>query len=203
MLGDHGAFHKSLFYEPSARVPFLVRIPARYGPPHPAGAVVAEPALLVDLYATCLDLAGCLETADAQERDGRSVLRLGTEGRPGAPRWVFGQCGAMRQGTFMATDGQWKYIYYVAGGREQLFNLADDPAECQDLAGAPAARSILVECRARLGKEIPELAAGGAGPANGERPPFQVMDAPALEPAAARAANPFAWRGPIRYGGHW
>lgn len=33
------------------------------------------------------------------------------------------------------TDGQWKYIWYPVGGKEQLFDLASDPHELVNLAG--------------------------------------------------------------------
>ena len=33
-----------------------------------------------------------------------------------------------------ATDGRWKYIYYVQGGVEHLFDIANDPDNLHNLA---------------------------------------------------------------------
>jgi arylsulfatase A-like enzyme len=195
MLGDHGAFHKQLFYEPSARVPYLLRVPHRFDPPAPAGTTVSTPALLADLYPTCLDLARLWTAEDAAERDGQSLMTAPwTRGE----RWVFGQCGGGRNASYMATDGRQKYVYYPWGGTEQLFDLERDPAECHDLAQQATHAALLDACRARLGTAFPELLA--AAPTGH---PFRVIDEPLPDAARARAANPYAWRGPIRYGGHW
>ena len=54
-LGEHGLFDKRLMYEPSIRVPFLVRFPARL----PAGIVDSRHMVLnVDLAPTLMELAG-------------------------------------------------------------------------------------------------------------------------------------------------
>jgi hypothetical protein len=100
---------------------------------------------------------------------------------------------------YFATDGRWKYLYYAWGGAEQLFDLAHDPTERHDLATSGATTRILAECRDRLRRAVPRVAPS-AGP--GERP-LHTVDEPLPDETAARAANPFAWRGPIRYGGHW
>jgi arylsulfatase A-like enzyme len=200
MLGDHITFHKSLFYEPSARVPFLMRIPAGYAPPAAAGSVVADPVLLADLYPTCLALAGAEPEDGDATRDGVDLTRE-RRGDGADGRWVLGFCGAA-QGTYMATDGRWKYIYYAWGGTEQLFDLHRDPAECRNLADGSedgAVGESLAECRQRLRRAVPRV----APPDGADDRPFHVVDEPLPDEASVRATNPFAWRGPIRYGGHW
>jgi arylsulfatase A-like enzyme len=200
MLGDHGSFHKSLFYEPSARVPFLLRIPAHLEPPARAGSVASRPVLLADIYPTCLTLAGIPAEEGDAAREGASLLAPEPYAGASGPRWVFGLCGAAH-GTGFATDGRWKYLYYVWGGTEQLFDLANDPMECHDLARRDhgTVRAVLVDCRERLRRAVPQL----ARPDGDARRPFIGVDEPLPDEAAARASNPFAWRGPIRYGGHW
>jgi hypothetical protein len=42
-----------------------------------------------------------------------------------------------------------------------------------------------------------------APPDGADERPFRMVDEPLPDEASARAADPFAWRGPIRYGGHW
>ncbi|MFW5803447.1 MAG: sulfatase-like hydrolase/transferase, partial [Verrucomicrobiota bacterium] len=54
MLGQHGIWEKTRFYEASARVPLIIRWPAGFD----GGRVVDENVNLCDLYATLCDLAG-------------------------------------------------------------------------------------------------------------------------------------------------
>jgi arylsulfatase A-like enzyme len=56
MLGDHYLWRKTVPYEPSARIPFLLRAPDRFG--IQPGTVVQEPVTLADVMPTLLDLAG-------------------------------------------------------------------------------------------------------------------------------------------------
>ena len=49
----------------------------------------------------------------------------------------------------MRTD-TWRYIYYPAGGGEQLFHLAEDPAEQHNLAADPAYAGIRRDLRDEL-----------------------------------------------------
>ncbi len=51
-LGEHGMFDKRLMYEPSIRVPMLVRYPARGGPVDPTHMVLNN-----DIAPTFLDAA--------------------------------------------------------------------------------------------------------------------------------------------------
>ena len=46
--------------------------------------------------------------------------------------------------------GRWKYVWLSASGREQLFDLVDDPGELRNLAGEASASDALRACRARL-----------------------------------------------------
>jgi hypothetical protein len=48
------------------------------------------------------------------------------------------------------TDGREKYIWFHHTGRERFFDLVNDPQECHDLAGDPAAQSRVREWRRRL-----------------------------------------------------
>ena len=55
MLGDHYLWRKTVPYEPSARIPLLLRAPRRFG--IEPGTVVQEPVGLEDVMPTLLDLA--------------------------------------------------------------------------------------------------------------------------------------------------
>lgn len=70
---------KGSTYEGGVRVPLVARWPGRI----PAGRVSAEPAALMDLYPTFLQLAGA-EIPDAGELDGKDILPL-LEGTGSSP----------------------------------------------------------------------------------------------------------------------
>jgi choline-sulfatase len=133
-LGDHGAWQKESFFEQACRVPFLVSWPARL----PAGARRGELVCLTDLFGVATGAAGSLEVRDGVDvlgaLDGRAAPRshlFGVYGVPGTPLFKI-----------MVRTGPWKYIFLANGGREQLFDVAEDPAElenhaarCPDVAG--------------------------------------------------------------------
>jgi choline-sulfatase len=144
--GARGLFGKFTMYEESAGVPLVIS-----GPGVPRDRVVGTPVSLVDLYPTVLD-AVLGEPGDAggpEGRPGRSLLRIA--GEPDEDRTVFSEYHALgcAHGFFMVRRGRWKYVHYV-GAPPQLFDLADDPEELRDLAGAAAHRGVLAEMERRL-----------------------------------------------------
>jgi hypothetical protein len=54
------------------------------------------------------------------------------------------------------TDGKFKYIYYALDGREQLFDLTNDPGELRNLAGVPAHKDTLLQWRQRMVEHLAE-----------------------------------------------
>jgi arylsulfatase A-like enzyme len=144
MLGDHRCGGKVLFYEPSARVPLIVR-------PAPAAQLdlhgLSSDALVThaDITATILAAAGASAPSGATGIDLLAVAErkllarshlLGLGGMEGVPITNSG-----RLPTYLAvTDGRWKYIWYTEGGIRQLFDLQNDPQERRDLASAEPRR---------------------------------------------------------------
>ncbi|MCC7490904.1 MAG: sulfatase-like hydrolase/transferase [Fimbriimonadaceae bacterium] len=128
LLGNHGLWGKSRFYEGSAQVPLLLVGPA--GDPR-VGHHEVDPRLAawVDLMPTLLDLAG-LPVPDHCE--GLSLV--------GEPRreLLYGEHGEGPRATRMVHDGRWKLIYYPVGNRRQLFDLDSDPRELLDRSSDPA-----------------------------------------------------------------
>jgi arylsulfatase A-like enzyme/Flp pilus assembly protein TadD len=140
-LGDHGELtHGLLVYEPTLRVPLLLRAPGVL----PAGKVVQTPVGLADVAPT---VAGLLELPLAPAgtvldgRDLSSTIRRGAE--PAAtdlyaeseyPR-TFGWSGlaALRRGT----------LKYIAAPRPELYDLGADPQEKTNLAPSDARRAGL------------------------------------------------------------
>ncbi len=137
MLCEKGMVQKRVLYDFSARVPLIVRLPGdRY-----AGAIVNEPANLVDLLPTFCDVAGV--DADARcPHDGYSLLPL-LDGSDTTPRTTFSEEHVEDVATtcFMVRRGTWKYIS-IHGVDAQLFDLAADPGEWRNLAGNPEYRDV-------------------------------------------------------------
>jgi len=155
MLGDFGLYAKRLFYEGSARVPFILMGTA--GDPRvPAGGVDNRLVGLADVMPTLLELAGVPVPATV---DGCAAV--------GAARRavLYGDCLENHGATRMLHDGRHKLIWYPAGNRVQLFDLAEDPDEVRDVADEPAYATV----RRRLTDSLRErlwghdLAAGWAG----------------------------------------
>jgi len=97
MLGDHGMHGKSVFYEGSAHVPLLMRLPGVI-PPH---TVVKAPASQLDLFATILDY--CRQPGHPSE--GQSLRPL-IEGRDnGAGRVAVAEWNSQTMPGFMVFDG--------------------------------------------------------------------------------------------------
>ncbi|MGH2461177.1 MAG: sulfatase-like hydrolase/transferase [Chloroflexota bacterium] len=151
MLGEHGLWRKSNFYEQSERIPLQIRLPGgRF-----AGRWVEEPVSLVDLTATILDLAGCRLADDPDlALDGISLLPA----LRGEAPWrgeVFSEYlahGNDRPRAMLRRD-RWKLCYgYVKDGPPQLelYDLATDPGEFVNLANRPPYQEVQRDLLARL-----------------------------------------------------
>jgi arylsulfatase A-like enzyme len=152
-LGDHHAGAKGTFYEGSAHVPFVLRLPPTF-PERPVGVRLDTPVCLADVYPTCIAAGGGAVAdggaSDSLALDGRDLVALAT-GRPEGRDWLEAAGGRPHLSWYGLTDGRWKYVHYFGDGREQLFDLDADPRELTDLASestASARQSRLAECRA-------------------------------------------------------
>jgi choline-sulfatase len=141
MLGERGMVQKRCFYEWSARVPLVVTLP---GGRH-AGRRVATPVSMMDIAPTLLDLGG-LAAEDRTSMDAQSLVPL-LDGTDRGERVVFSEYHAekVHAPAFMVRRGDHKYVYVHRHGT-QLFDLASDPSERNDLSGSPEGSAI----RARL-----------------------------------------------------
>ena len=133
-FAEHGDLqHGSSLFEEQIRVPLIVA-----GPAVPTGAVVAAPVSLVGMAATLADLTGT-STADATPPPAPSFAALvrGADGpAPTGPIFADLATSSARHRD-MIVDGRWKLVR--AGDASHLFDLAADPGEIRDLAGADAA----------------------------------------------------------------
>lgn len=151
MLGDHYLFRKSAPYEGSLRVPFLV-----HGPDVAARQRHDTTVVLRDIYPTLLGLAG-LGIPATCEGENLAPLVRGEQPAP-ARGYIHAEHADMLHdevpGFHALTDGRWKYIWFNPDGREQLFNLENDPHELTDLATCSTHNGELTRWRDRLIEEL-------------------------------------------------
>ncbi len=146
MLGDHHFYRKSVGYEGSARIPFIVRLPG-------GGRVTPRPDEVVelrDVMPTVLDIAGVPVPAGV---DGRSVLPV-MRGEDVAWRGeLFGEHTYQMQGfeaMHWATDGHRKFCWWSGSGIEQFFDLDVDPQELHNLVADAGRMAEVDDWRGRL-----------------------------------------------------
>jgi arylsulfatase A-like enzyme len=157
MMGSHHLLAKCVAFEEAVRVPLLVRLPGQR-----RAARVEAPVSQVDLVPTLLDLMGQPVPEGLEGKSLRPQIEDGAEGAPGD---VFIEWNGHNNGmgdvigrvsipapleemattdqiiaaitdpvrTVITTDG-WKFNCSPRGEHE-LYNLADDPFETENLAG--------------------------------------------------------------------
>lgn len=128
MIGDHRFFRKSVPYEGSARVPLIVRAPAKSGVQR--ASVRDEVVELRDIMPTLLDCAG-LPIPESVE--GRSLLPLMRGETPEWRPYLHGEHPTFHGSMHYITDAQFKYIWMSGNGAEQFFDLKHDPQEMHNL----------------------------------------------------------------------
>lgn len=153
ITSDNGGLHdltdnrplrmgKGYLYEGGIRVPLLARWPGTIA----AGRVAESPVISTDTYATFADLAGA-KLPKGQPQDGRSFASLLTGGGTRPKDRVLGwhyphyhtadrpPCSALRA-------GDWKLVRWYETRKEELYNLALDPGEGQNLARQEPAKTL-------------------------------------------------------------
>ena len=156
MLGERGMWFKQSFYEWSARIPLIIKVPGMQ-----AKKRVNDLTSLVDLLPTFVDIASQDEGSPkpASSLDGNSLLPL-MAGENG--QWnnrviseytgegVVAPCRMIRRDDM-------KFIY-THGHPDLMYNLTDDPHELNNLIGQPQyaelEKALKVELFERLGSGI-------------------------------------------------
>jgi arylsulfatase A-like enzyme len=176
-LGEHGLYDKRFMYEPSLRMPFLVRWPAAVK----AGTVADAMAINADFAPTFLDAAGLPVPADMQ---GRSLVPVMRGQAPADWRTSFyyryyhdpgDHNTRAHYGVRTLTH---KLIHYWKKGQWELYDLTADPDEMHNLAADPAHVATLEKLKTelyrlkkelkdddRFADELPTGGVDGPGPA--------------------------------------
>ncbi|MDA0709322.1 MAG: sulfatase-like hydrolase/transferase [bacterium] len=158
MLGDHQWLRKRNAFEPSARVPLLMKFPGAMGLPQQQ--VIDRPVELMDIMPTLLDAAG---VAIPDTVDGQSVLPLIRDPQSTWREYVHGECANVptsNSGMQYLTDGKHKYIWLPGQDRELFFDLVNDPNELVDLSTHTHWAEEIGQWRARLVAELTDRPEG-------------------------------------------
>lgn len=126
MLGDYGTYQKFLPYDSSSKIPLIARYPKQLV----ANTVCNDLVSLNDILPTILDVAKLTYPGQAK-LPGKSLF-------DNTPREeVFMEhCRGNRRWVSIRTR-EYKFNYYFSLGREELFNMIDDPNETTNLLEIP------------------------------------------------------------------
>jgi arylsulfatase A-like enzyme len=148
-LGEHRFYDKRLMYEPSIRIPLMIRYPSRIR----SGTTSKRMALNLDLAPTLLDLVGVERPPHFQ---GKTLMTLAAK-PDGAWRtdWLYEYYEypgneEVRPCRGVRTE-RYKYIHYFTAPEEfELYDLEVDPAEMHNLHGDPRHGDLARRLAARL-----------------------------------------------------
>ncbi|MFP4356292.1 MAG: sulfatase-like hydrolase/transferase [Phycisphaerae bacterium] len=151
MLGDHGVWEKTVFFEQSVKVPLIIRYPRRFAPNR-----VKQNVNLCDLFATLCELTGTpvpepAETVNGAGLDSRSLVGLCDVGDSAA--WDNETVSQIRGTDLMIKRDDLKYQLYQRPScrdcPEVLFDLAADPEERRNAIDDPRHAEAVAAFRRR------------------------------------------------------
>jgi arylsulfatase A-like enzyme len=138
-MGSHGLLGKQNQYEHSIRSPLIMA-----GPEIPIGEQVDALVHLADLFPTFCDYAGIEIPKTVQYKSLMPLLRDEVDQ---VHPWI---TGVFTDSQRMICDERWKYIAYPKAGREQLFDLQNDPDEIHDLHQDGSQQDVVIRIRRQL-----------------------------------------------------
>ncbi len=150
-LGDHGMYDKRFMYEPSLRMPFLVRWPAAIKPGSTTGAL----AINCDFAPTFLELAEASVPGDMQ---GRSLLPLLRGRRPSDwrtamyYRYDHDPGDHNTRAHYGIRTETHKLIYFWKKDQWECYDLVADPQEMHNIYNDPGAQTLIAQLKDRLWK---------------------------------------------------
>ena len=146
MLGERGLWYKMSFFDGASRVPLVIANPGRFAPRRVAASVS-----LVDLMPTLIDISGGNADSLGLAVDGRSLARClgGDAGHDEAIGEYLAE-GAIAP-MVMIRRGAFKFIHSPADP-DQLYDLARDPGERDNLAGKAERAADVAAFRAEVAK---------------------------------------------------
>ena len=139
-LGEKGITGKNTLWDDGTRVPLIIA-----GPGVKPGQRCTQPAELLDLYPTLIDLAGVPARNDLEGLSLRPQLKNAATKRD-RPAIT-----SHNQGNHGIRSERWRYIHY-ADGSEELYDMVKDSNEWTNLAGLPAYAAVIADHKKWLPK---------------------------------------------------
>ena len=156
LMGDHNLFRKSMPYQGSIHVPFIVYDPGN----HLNGGEKREPDNLVELRDIMPSLLDFCDMEIPDTVDGKSIKKI-IENKPVEWRdYIQGEHYNDEKSNQYIVDKRMKYIWFSLTGKEKLFDLEKDPKEVSDLSDKPEYGDILGKYRKILAKELKDREEG-------------------------------------------
>lgn len=140
MLGDRGLWFKMNFFEGSARVPLMIAASGL------TPGLVETPVSTIDVTPTLCALAGIDISEVMPWTAGVDLMPVAAGAVRGPVAMEYAAEGSISP-LVCLREGAWKYIR-CAADPDQLYDLAHDPLERQNLAGDPRAAEVLAWFRA-------------------------------------------------------
>ncbi len=156
LLGEHASIDKRTMWEESIRIPLLVRYPEAIRDPR----VVDRMVLNLDLAPSVLDYCGAPALPDVHGRSFRELAQGRNDGW--RTSWMYeynfeNEFPYTPNVRGVRTD-EWSYMHYPNGEgqpdteKAELYNLANDPLQQNNLIDAPDSQPKLNELKAELRK---------------------------------------------------
>jgi arylsulfatase A-like enzyme len=139
-LGEKGISGKNTLWERSTRVPLVFA-----GPGVKAGQRCTQPAELLDIYPTLIELTGVPTRSDLEG------LSLVPQIKDATAKRERPAITSHNQGNHGIRSERWRYIRY-ADGSEELYDMRADPNEWTNLAGKPEHAAVIAEHKKWLPK---------------------------------------------------
>jgi arylsulfatase A-like enzyme len=149
-LGEKDITGKNSLWKPSTRVPLIFA-----GPEVTAGGRCSQPAELLDIYPTLVDLCGTPAQPGLEGHSLKPQLKNAQIKR------IWPAITTANQNNHAVVTDQWRYIRY-ADGSQELYDDQKDPNEWTNLAAKPEFKKVINELRTWLPKKNLPLAPGSA-----------------------------------------
>ncbi len=149
-LGEHGWYDKRFMYEPSLRVPLLMRWPGVIEPGKRIRPLVQN----LDFAPTFLEICGAAPPPESREMEGLSMVPLLTGEAPAWRDAIFYEYYEPMPHAVAAHFGirtdRWKLMHFPDLNHWELYDLERDPDEVNNLAGDAAHGDMFATLQRRL-----------------------------------------------------
>ena len=145
-LGEKRRWTKMSLWERSTRVPFVIAAPG-----YPRGQERTQPAELLSIYPTLIELCGLPRNPDVEGESLAPLLNDGSSNRD----WPHLAISTYGQNNHAVRSERYRYIRYHDGS-EEFYDLRKDPHEWKNLAAGKRSRKTQ-RLIGELAKHLPEI----------------------------------------------